>query len=118
MKEDFHIDLSNKFYSKRTTGIAFVGTITKINKGCGISERVKRYIEKNLFNSLIHKDRAKLHAIYIYYIIKENLENIKRLIICNDEDFIIVKDSLIRLFKIDGILLNFEIINITEYREL
>lgn len=28
MKEDYHIDSCNRFYDKRTIGIAFVGAIT------------------------------------------------------------------------------------------
>ena len=36
MKEDYHIDSSNRFYDNKTIGIAFVGAISKKNRGCAL----------------------------------------------------------------------------------
>lgn len=118
MKEDYHIDLSNQFHSKKITGIASVGAITKSNNGCGLNRNLKNNIRNKLYNQNIHHESAKLYAICIYYLIKENTENIKRLIICNDEDFKIVKNFLLRLIKEGFKKIEFEIINITEYRKI
>jgi len=116
MKEDFYINLSNRFYSRKTTGIAFVGAKSKKNKGCALSDHLKRDIKKYLFES-VYKDNPKLYAIYIYFLIKVNLNDIRKLIICNDENFRIVKKYLLRLFKKENLQINFNIISIGKYRE-
>ena len=117
MVEDYHVDLSNRFYSKKTTGIAFVGAKTKRNKGCALHPRIKRSIERNLFIGSRIVNDAKLYAICIYFLIKEDFRNIEKLIICNDEIFLYVKDYLIKLFEEEGIKFSFKIISITEFRE-
>ena len=76
MKEEFHIDLSNRFYSKKTTGIAFVGAKSKKNKGCALSDRFKKDIKKHLFES-VYEDGPKLYAICIYFLIKKELNDIE-----------------------------------------
>ena len=91
MKEDHHIDMSGRFYEKGVTGISCVSSDTKNHNGCSLKGRTKRYLEKNLFTSSIHEEYAKLYAICIYFLIKNKLENMNTLIICNDENFIYVK---------------------------
>lgn len=72
-----------------------------------------RLIKKELFNRNMLEDSAKLYAICIYLLVKEIKDNIYTLIICNDEDFEIVKKLLSDLLK----NYSFEIINISEFRK-
>ena len=112
MKDDFHIDMSGRIYKGRTIGIAVVGTKTKVNYGCALKRNLIIKVRNELFKENIYEDSAKLYAICIYYIIREIKENINTLIICNDEDFKVVKNTLKKLL----INPNFEIINISEFR--
>lgn len=111
-KDSFHVDMSGRIYEGKTIGIALVGTETKVNYGCAIKGKMIKLIKKQLFKNNIYKDAAKLYAICIFLLVKEIKDKINLLIICNDEDFSIVK-------KILTYLLNdcsFEIINIVEFR--
>mgnify|MGYP001565396630 CR=1 FL=1 len=112
-KEDFHIDMSGRIYENKNIGIALVGAKTKINFGCVIKRNLLKLIKKELFKDNIFKDSAKLYAICIYLLLKKIKDSINILIICNDEDFDIVKNVLFQLLK-DA---NFEIINISEFRK-
>jgi len=112
-KDDFHVDMSGRIYEKRNVGIALVGTNTKINYGCVIKGNLLQLIKKHLFETNIYYDSAKLYAICIYLLVKNIKNKARTLIICNDEDFRVVKKIL------DYLLENytFEIINITEFRK-
>lgn len=114
MIEDYHVDLSVLFFNKGTTGIACVGAITKNHVGCALKGRLKRYIDKTLCKNSVKKEHAKLYAICIYYLIRNNLEDIKRLIICNDEDFTYVKKYLSAL--LEETTFSFDIVSITEFQ--
>ncbi|MFW5846932.1 MAG: hypothetical protein ACOCUU_02110 [Nanoarchaeota archaeon] len=70
-------------------------------------------IKKELFDKNIYFDSAKLYAICIYLLVRNVEKNAKTLIICNDEDFRIIKKILVSLLNDYG----FEIINITEFRK-
>ncbi len=112
-KYDFHVDMSGRIYENRTIGIALVGTKTRINYGCALKGNLIKLIKKELFNKNIFEDSAKLYAICIYLLVKEVRDKINVLIICNDEDFNIVRKILERLLG----NYNFEIINISEFRK-
>jgi hypothetical protein len=112
-KDNFHVDMSGRIYRDKTIGIALVGTETKINYGCAIKGNLLKLIKKRLFKKNIFEDSAKLYAICISLLVKEVKGNIKTLIICNDEDFEIVKKVLNYLLK----NCDFEIINISEFRK-
>jgi len=114
MQEDYHIDLSIRLFDKGTTGIACVGAITKKHNGCALSNRLKRYVEKTLCVGSMKQERAKLYAICIYYLIRNNLEDIKTLIICNDEIFNYVREYLYIL--LNDVPFSFRIISITEFQ--
>lgn len=115
MSENHHVDLSMKLYKRKATGIACLGIPSKRHVGCALSTQLKKNIRKRLFISLILKEEyAKLYAICIYYLIKDRLNQIKKLIICNDEDFHCVHDYLQQLL-IDEKYMP-EIISITEFR--
>ena len=105
--------MSGRIYEERTIGIALVGVETKENYGCAIKGNLLKLIKKELFKKNIFEDSAKLYAICISLLIKEVKGKIHTLIICNDEDFDIVKRPLFKLLK--GY--DFEVINITEFRK-
>jgi hypothetical protein len=109
---DFHVDMSGRIYKREIIGIALVGANTKINYGCALKRNFLEFIKKNLFLGNIHEDSARLYAICIYLLIKNVEKNIRTLIICNDENFNVVKKVL--NYLLGGF--NFEIINITEFR--
>jgi len=112
-KDDFHVDMSGRIYKGKTIGIAIAGTKTKFNYGCALKGNLIKLVKKRLFKDNIYKDSARLYGICIYLLVKEVKDKINTLIICNDEDFEVVKDILCRfLGKCD-----FEIINISEFRK-
>ncbi|MBA7524779.1 hypothetical protein ES705_16921 [subsurface metagenome] len=115
MKEDFHIDMSGRLYEKGTVGIACVGSNTKNHNGCALKGKMRRYIEKNLYIGSVYKENAKIYAIAIYFLIRNNLENIDNLIICNDENFLYVREYL--YFLLDDFPYLINIINITEFQK-
>jgi len=115
MTEDYHIDLSIRLFDKGTTGIACVGAKTKKHNGCALSSRLKKYINKTLCIGSIKEERAKLYAICIYYLIRNKLEDIKTLIICNDENFNYVREYLYLL--LNDTTFSFRIISITEFQK-
>ncbi len=108
----FHVDMSKRIYENKTIGIAVVESKTKVNYGCALKGNLIKLIKKRLFNKNIYYDSAKLYAICIFLLIKDIEKEIKTLIICNDEDFNIIKKYLEKLLKS-----YFEIINITEFRK-
>jgi hypothetical protein len=114
MIEDYHIDLSGRLFDSRQIGIACMGAISKTHCGCAISKQLKQKIQKDLFRSKQQNDCAKLYAILIFYLIVSRLNEIKRLIICNDADFTLTKKYLQILLKKQDY--KFQIINITEFK--
>lgn len=110
-KDDFHVDMSSRIYWKKTIGIALIGTQTRINCGCALNTQLLKKIKKELFEKDYY-DSAKLYAICIFMLV-DNVKNlVNELIVCNDEDFRIVKNILNYLLKD----YDFEIINISEFR--
>ncbi len=112
-KDDFHVDMSGRLYENKTIGIALVGTKTRINHGCALKGNLIKLIKKSIFKNNIFEDSAKLYAICIYLLLREVRDKIKALIICNDENFEVVKKTLLKILKD----CNFEIINISEFRK-
>lgn len=94
-----HVDMSGKFYKKENVGIAWTDDKKQKHKGLFLSGRqVARIIEtKNA-----DYDFSRLYAICIYLIVKEDIVNIKELILCTDETFIEVKEYLILLLAKEG----------------
>ena len=112
-KDNFHVDMSGRIYEGKTIGIALIGTETKTHFGCALKGNLIKLIKKRLFKKNIYEDSAKLYGICIYLLVKEVKDKINLLIICNDEDFNIVKKVLSKLLK----NYNFEIISIGEFRK-
>jgi hypothetical protein len=112
-KESFHIDMSGRIYEGKNIGIALVGARTRTHYGCALKGNLIKLIKKRLFGKKIFEDSAKLYSICIYLLIKNVTQNINLLIICNDENFEVVKIILLKLLKNP----NFEIINISEFRK-
>lgn len=113
MPGTYHVDLSNKFWKDKTTGIACVESERKRHIGCALGNRVKRYIEKKLYKYEERIERAKLYAICIYYLTRN--EKMDALVICCDENFSIVKHCLLCLFDKSNAPL--KIISIIEFRK-
>lgn len=95
-KRIMHIDMSRRFGQRGNSGIAFKIIETGEHKGMGLSDKLKKELNKNF---KIKNDYAKLYAICIYYLIRDNLADFDVLIICNDEVFLYVKKYLDILFK-------------------
>lgn len=95
-KRIMHIDLSKRFKQKGATGIAFKIINDKFHKGMCLSNKLKRELDKSINTQ---EDYARLYAICIFYLIKDELEKFDTLIICNDELFLYVKKYLEILFK-------------------
>lgn len=115
MKEDYHIDMSGRIYEKRTIGIACVGATTKHHKGCAVKGNLIKLLEKNIFIGTAKEENAKVYAICIYLLVKDDINNINTLIICNDEHFLYVKEYLLLLLGYPNP--PFEIINISELKK-
>ena len=113
MKYNFHVDMSGRIYEERTIGIAVVGAETNIHYGCALKGNLIKFVKKNLFGKNFFEDSAKLYAICIYILIRDIRNQIKSLIICNDEDYKTVKLMLIKLLR----QIDFEIINIGDFRK-
>jgi tetrahydromethanopterin S-methyltransferase subunit G len=113
MKQDFHVDMSGRIYEKKDIGIALVGVNTGLNYGCVLKIQLLKKIKKELFKENFYYDSAKLYAICIHFLVDDVRDLVDKLIICNDEDFRVVKKILDQLLGKH----NFEIINITEFRK-
>jgi hypothetical protein len=115
MKEDFHIDMSGRIYKKVTIGIACLGTRSKKHNGCALRSNLIKLIEKTLCVGDISEEHAKIYAICIYLLIKDRINDIETLIICNDEEFTYVKEYLLILL---GETATFKIISISDLRKM
>jgi len=114
-KKVMHIDTSCKLYERKTTGIAYKTINSNLHGGLALSLRLKKELERDLN---VNKDYAKVYAICIYYLIKDNLKFFDILVICGDERFSLVKKHLELLFKDNKEYLKKEIISIGKLREL
>jgi len=99
MAEDHHIDMSGRIWEKKTIGIACVSAQTKIHNGCALRGNLIKLIEKMLCTGHIREEYAKLYAICIFLLIKNKIQDINSLIICNDEDFNYVREYLLFLLE-------------------
>ena len=86
--------------------------------GCMRNDGLKRssFLSSEIKKNIIKKYRGqviniieKLHCILIYYCIKDILENVKKIIICRDINFRIVKNLLPLLFKENNYLKDIKI---------
>lgn len=109
-----HVDTSAKLYERKDTGIAYKIIKTGKHKGVGISLKMKKELERKLDAD---HDRARVYAIVIYYIIKDDLDLFDDLIICGDEDFTSVKEYLFLLFREEEAFSPKEIKSIVHLRE-
>ena len=112
-KDDFHIDMSGRIYENKNIGIALVGIYTRTNYGCVLKKQLLQKIKKELFEEDFYYDSAKLYAICIFILLDKVKDSVNELIVCNDEDFRVVK-KILDYFLGDY---NFKIINITEFRK-
>ncbi|HVA83016.1 MAG TPA: hypothetical protein VNF06_02525 [Candidatus Aquilonibacter sp.] len=118
MPEDFHVDMSGKLSRTSTVGIACLSPALKLHSGCALSGELLKDLRKKLFapTASLKRENAKIYAICIYLLINDRRPQIKRLIICNDENFELVKAYLSLLLEPNSI--TFEIINIGDLRKI
>ncbi len=114
-KRVMHIDTSSKLCQRDDTGIAYKIVGTNQHRGLGLKLRLKRELEKSLNANL---DWARIYAICIYKLIKEDLDLFDILVICADEDIDYVKHYLNVLFKDDERYSKKEIISVFELRQI
>ena len=87
-KRVMHIDTSCKLYERKDTGIAYKIINSNAHKGVALSIKLKKELERDF---KINEDYAKLYAICIYCLIKDDLNLFDVLVICGDEDFTATK---------------------------
>ncbi len=108
-------DTSCKFYEKKDTGIAYKIVNNGEHKGIILSNKLKRELDYKINT---HKNYAKLYAICIFYLIKDNLDDFDILVICGDEHFNKVRKNLDILFYGNKQYQIKEIISIGELRNI
>lgn len=110
-----HIDTSCKLYESKNTGIAYKIIGSGKHKGLVLKRNLKKILRKNL--SVDH-DYARLYAICIFLLIKDDFKFFDSLIICGDEYVPYVKDYLRLLFDEESDYYNKLVISITDLRDL
>lgn len=114
-KRVMHIDTSRRFRQIGDTGIAYKIIKTNEHKGLGVSNKLKRELDRDLNAG---EDYARLYAICVYFLIKDDLDKFDILIICNDEPFLYVKEYLDLLFSENKEYFKKEISCISKLREI
>jgi len=110
-----HIDTSCKLYESKNTGIAYKIIGSNKHKGLALKRSLKNELKKDLN---VDYDYARLYAICIFYLIKDDLDLFDTLIICGDEHFLFVKEHLSILFEEDSTYHSKIIMSIAELREI
>ena len=114
-KRILHIDTSGKLHEKKKTGISFKVIKSNMHKGLVLSYKLKKELKRDLD---AHHDWARIYAICIYYLIKDELNNFDVVIICGDENYNYTKKYLDLLFNNNLLYSNKEIHSLYELREL
>ena len=114
-KRVMHIDTSCKLYERKNTGIAYKMIRSNEHKGLCLSLKLKKELERDL---KINRDYARIYAICIYLLIKDDLDKFDILVICGDEDIKLVKKYLNFLFSKDKTYYEKEIISVYELRKI
>ena len=73
------VDMSQKFYKRTNVGVAWCDNNKRTHKGLALSGNL---IKKLISEHHVDYDFSRLYAICIYFLIKENINNIKKIIIC------------------------------------
>lgn len=110
-----HVDTSVKLHKSKNTGIAYKIIGSNKHKGLVLHRKLKKELKRDLN---IQDDYARLYAICIFFIIKEDLNLFDTLIICGDEDVTYVKEYLDILFYGNSNYHSKKIMSITELREI
>lgn len=114
-KRVMHIDTSCKLYERKDTAIAFKIVNSNFHKGLILNKKLKKELERDF---KVNEDYAKLYAVCIYYLIKDNLDLFDILVICGDEDFTVTKLYLDLLFSHNLEYKNKKVISVYELREI
>ena len=114
-KRFMHIDTSCKLYENKNTGIAYKTIDKNMHKGLALSKKLKRELKRDLNTE---KDYARVYAICIYFLIKDNLGIFDTLVICGDEDYKLTKKYLNILFEKNQEYAKKKIISLYELRKI
>ena len=115
-KYTIHVDMSHKFYERFTVGIAFIATEDKkIHKGTALSNKLIKSLKKDV-NA--YYDFPRLYAICIYWILKDDIPKVDRLIIDNDENFVEVREHLDILFRDNQDFNNVNLMSLRDYTQI
>lgn len=110
-----HIDTSVKLHKHKNTGIAYKIIGSNKHKGLVIHRKLKKELGRDLN---MQDDYARLYAIMIFVIIKDDLELFDTLVICGDEHVTYVKEYLNLLFDEDSDYFNKKVMSISELRKI
>jgi len=114
-KRIMHIDTSSKLYERKDTGITYKIISSNVHKGLALSKKLKKELERDL---KIDEDYARIYAICIYYLIKNDLDKFGILVICGDENYALTKKYLDLLFINNRVYLDKKLISLYELREI
>lgn len=114
-KRVMHIDTSCKLYENKNTGIAYKIVNSRKHKGLALKRTLKKELNKKL---KISKNYAKMYALCIYLLIKNDFDLFDVLVICGDEPVPKVKENLKKLFDKNSEYFNKKVMSITELRKL
>ena len=110
-----HIDTSVKLHKQKDTGIAYKIIGSEKHKGLAIHRKLKKELKRDLNTQ---EDYARLYAIGIFLIIKDDLDLFDTLIICEDESIVYVKEYLNLLFEENPDYFNKKVMSISELRKI
>lgn len=114
-KRVMHIDTSVKLHERRDTGISYKIVKTNEHKGFGLSIKLKKELERDLDAKY---DYARIYAICIYYLIRDDFDLFDVLVICGDENYSQVKGYLDLLFSEDKRYYEKKVISLHELRNI
>ncbi len=110
-----HIDTSVKLHKQKDTGIAYKIIESNKHKGLAIQRKLKKELKRDLN---VQEDYARLYAISIFLLIKDDLELFDTLVICGDECIVYVKEYLALLFDENSDFFNKKVMSISELRKI
>lgn len=110
-----HIDTSIKLHERKDTGISYKIVKTNEHKGLCLSLKLKKELERDLEAKY---DYARVYAICIYFLIKDDLDLFDVLVICGDENYTEVKEYLNILFSENKKYFEKKVISVYELRAI
>lgn len=116
-KHTIHIDMSGDLSENKYIGIAFISNIdSNYHKGIFLSSRFIKSLKPKLLNK---KTNSLFYSFCIFKLIRDEVEKIEKVIICNDYPFNEVKQNLMNLLKYNSVSFDEESIeSLLEYKKI